>query len=269
MTVGLIGAGVMGETLLAGLLRSGMKTSDLLVAERRPDRAAELAEKYHVEVVDNETVAQRAQTVVLLVKPQDMEIVLSEIADSLQPGALVVSIAAGITTAFIESHLSHGTHVVRAMPNTPALVDQAMSAISPGSTCNDEHLATAQQLLQSVGKVIQLPEKYQDAVTAISGSGPAYIYYVTEAMIEAGVMLGLPRDISTEMVYQTVYGAATMLKETQMHPTVLREQVTSPGGTTVAALRVFDDFKVRAAFLSAMEAARDRSAELGKGITHV
>ncbi len=254
----------MGETLIAGLLRSGMPATELLIAERRADRADELGEKYGVEVVDNATVARRAETIVLLVKPQDMETVLAEIADSLQPGALVISIAAGITTAFIESHLPQGTHVVRAMPNTPALVDQAMAAISPGTTCNAEHLATAERLLQSVGKVLQLPEKYQDAVTAISGSGPAYIYYVTEAMIEAGVMLGLPRDIATEMVYQTVYGAATMLIETQMHPTVLREQVTSPGGTTVAALRVFDDFKVRAAFLSAMEAARDRSAELGK-----
>jgi pyrroline-5-carboxylate reductase len=150
------------------------------------------------------------------------------------------------------------------MPNTPALVDQGMAAISPGSTCTSEHLDVAEELLESVGRVIRLPEKHMDAVTAISGSGPAYIFYVTEAMIEAGVMLGLTRDVATEMVYQTVYGAATMLRETQQHPTVLREQVTSPGGTTVAALRVFDDFKVRAAFLSAMEAARDRSAELGR-----
>ena len=264
MTIGIVGAGVMGETLLAGLLRSGMPTSQLLVAERRADHAAELSAKYGVEVVDNSSVAKRCDTLVLLVKPQDMSTVLSEIADDLKPGALVISIAAGITTSYLEQHLPVGTHVVRAMPNTPALVDQAMCAISPGSTCTSEHLATAAQLLGSVGKVIQLPEKHQDAVTAICGSGPAYIFYVTEAMIEAGVMLGMPRDVATEMVFQTVYGAATMLKETQQHPTVLREQVTSPGGTTVAALRVFDDFKVRAAFLSAMEAARDRSAELGQ-----
>ena len=264
MTIGIIGAGVMGETLLAGLLRSGMPAADMLVAERRADRAAELAVKYGVEVSDNGSVAARADTIVLLVKPQDMETVLCEIASHLRPGALVISIAAGTTTAFIESHLPAGTHVVRAMPNTPALVDQAMAAISPGTTCTPEHLDTAQHLLESVGKVVRLPEKHMDAVTAISGSGPAYIFYVTEAMIEAGVMLGLTRDVATEMVYQTVYGAATMLRETQQHPTVLREQVTSPGGTTVAALRVFDDFKVRAAFLSAMEAARDRSAELGR-----
>ncbi|CAB4330339.1 MAG: pyrroline-5-carboxylate reductase [Actinobacteria bacterium] len=264
MTVGIIGAGVMGETLLAGLLRSGMPTQELLIAERRADRAAELADKYGVTVVDNGTAASRADTLILLVKPQDMPGVLAEISQTLRPGALVISIAAGITTEYLEGLLPAGTHVVRVMPNTPALVDQAMSAISPGSTCNAEHLETAETLMRSVGKVIQLPEKYQDAVTAISGSGPAYIYYVTEAMIEAGVMLGMPRDVSTQMVYQTVFGAASMLMETQLHPTVLREQVTSPGGTTVAALRVFDDFKVRAAFLSAMEAARDRSIELGK-----
>lgn len=264
MTIGIIGAGVMGETLLAGLIRAGIPAAELLVAERRPERGAELATRYGVEVADNAAVAGHAETLVLLVKPQDMEIVLGEIAPHLRKGALVISIAAGTTTAFIESHLPPGAHVVRAMPNTPALVDQAMVAISPGTTCTPEHLDVAQHLLESVGKVIQLPEKHMDAVTAISGSGPAYIFYVTEAMIEAGVMLGLTRDVATEMVYQTVYGAATMLRETQQHPTVLREQVTSPGGTTVAALRVFDDFKVRAAFLSAMEAARDRSAELGR-----
>lgn len=253
----------MGETLVAGLLRSGMEQGDLLVAERRAERALELADKYGVEVAGNDDVARRCETLVLLVKPQDMPTVLGEIGGALQPGALVISVAAGTTTAFIEAHLPAGTHVVRVMPNTPALVDEAMSAIAAGSTSTAEHLATTERLMASVGKTIQLPEKYMDAVTAISGSGPAYIYYVAEAMIEAGVMLGLPRDVATELVYQTVLGAATMLNESNLHPTVLREQVTSPGGTTVAALRVFDDFKVRAAFLSAMEAARNRAAELG------
>ena len=263
MTTGIIGAGVMGETLLAGLLRAGMPPADLVVGERREDRRAELAAKYGVEIADNAAVAALSDTIILLVKPQDMASVLGEISPTLKPGALVISIAAGITTTYLESLLPAGTHVVRAMPNTPALFEEAMTAVSPGSTCTEQHLAVAEELLKSVGKVMQLPEKYQDAVTAISGSGPAYIYYVAEAMIEAGVMLGLPRDLATDMVKQTVFGAATMLKDSGLHPTVLREQVTSPGGTTVAALRVFDDFKVRAAFLSAMEAARDRSRELG------
>jgi pyrroline-5-carboxylate reductase len=263
--VAVIGAGVMGETLLSGLLRAGRPTADLVVAERRPERAAELREKYGVEVLGNTEAAEKASTLVLVVKPQDMASVLDEIAGSVQPGTLVVSLAAGITTEFLEQRLPAGTPVVRVMPNTPALVDQGMAAISPGAHCDDEHLAEAEALLRAVGKVVQVPEKHQDAVTAISGSGPAYIFYVTEAMIEAGVFLGLPRTTATELVVQTLYGAATMLRETGEHPGVLRENVTSPGGTTVAALRTLDDHKVRAAFISALEAARDRSHELASG----
>ena len=263
--VAVIGAGVMGETLLSGLLRAGRPTADLVVAERRPERAAELREKYGVEVLGNTDAAEKASTLVLVVKPQDMASVLDEIAGSVQPGTLVVSLAAGITTEFLEQRLPAGTPVVRVMPNTPALVDQGMAAISPGAHCDDEHLAEAEALLRAVGKVVQVPEKHQDAVTAISGSGPAYIFYVTEAMIEAGVFLGLPRTTATELVVQTLYGAATMLRETGEHPGVLRENVTSPGGTTVAALRTLDDHKVRAAFISALEAARDRSHELASG----
>jgi pyrroline-5-carboxylate reductase len=151
------------------------------------------------------------------------------------------------------------------MPNTPALVDQGMAAVSPGRHCTAEHLDEAEALLRSCGRVVQVPERYQDAVTAISGSGPAYIFYVVEAMIEAGVVLGLPRATSTELVVQTLFGAATMLKETGEHPTVLRERVSSPGGTTVAALRQLDDHKVRAAFIRAIEAAAQRSHELAAG----
>ena len=190
---------------------------------------------------------------------------LSEIRDHVVPGNLVVSLAAGITTGYLESRLPEGSSVVRVMPNTPALVDQGMAAVSPGQHCTPEHLDEAEALLRSCGRVVQVPEKYQDAVTAISGSGPAYIFYVVEAMIEAGVVLGLPRATSTELVVQTLFGAATMLKETGEHPTVLRERVSSPGGTTVAALRQLDDHKVRAAFISAIEAAAQRSHELAAG----
>jgi pyrroline-5-carboxylate reductase len=151
------------------------------------------------------------------------------------------------------------------MPNTPALVDQGMAAVSAGAHCDEAHLAEAEDLLRAVGKVVRLDEKHLDAVTAISGSGPAYIFYVAEAMIEAGVFLGLPRSTATELVVQTFYGSATMLRETGEHPSVLRENVTSPGGTTVAALRTLDDHKVRAAFISALEAARDRSHDLASG----
>ncbi|KAA1419542.1 pyrroline-5-carboxylate reductase [Nocardioides humilatus] len=260
-----IGAGVMGETLLSGLVRAGRRVDQLLVGEKREARAAELEERYGVAVVSNIEAATKADTVALVVKPQDMADVLREIAPVLRPGQLLVSLAAGITTAFIESHVPEGVAVVRVMPNTPALVDQGMSAISAGSHCDDAHLAEAEGLMASVGKVLIVPEKQQDAVTAISGSGPAYIFFVVESMIEAGVHLGLPRTTASELTIQTLVGSAAMLSETGEHPTVLREQVTSPAGTTAAALRELEVHKVRAAFLAALEAARDRSRELASG----
>jgi pyrroline-5-carboxylate reductase len=264
-TTAIFGAGVMGETLLSGLIRSGRDVADLSITEKRTDHAAALNAKYGVSVLDNATAAKSADVLVLVVKPQDMDGLLGEIRDHVVSGNLVVSLAAGITTAYLESRLPEGSSVVRVMPNTPALVDQGMAAISPGQHCTPEHLDEAEALLRSCGRVVQVPEKYQDAVTAISGSGPAYIFYVVEAMIEAGVVLGLPRATSTELVVQTLFGAATMLKETGEHPTVLRERVSSPGGTTVAALRELDDHKVRAAFIRAIEAAAQRSHQLAAG----
>jgi pyrroline-5-carboxylate reductase len=200
--------------------------------------------------------------VVLVVKPQDMADLLDEIADALRPGTLVVSLAAGVDIASIESRLGDDIAVVRVMPNTPALVDEGMAAISSGTHTTQEHLDHVTEILSATGRVLTVPERYQDAVTAISGSGPAYLFFVVEAMIEAGVHLGLPRDTSTELVVQTMLGSAKMLRETGEHPTVLRERVTSPGGTTAAAIRQLEDHKVRAAFLGAMEAARDRSRDL-------
>jgi pyrroline-5-carboxylate reductase len=261
----ILGAGVMGEALLSGLVRAGRRVDRLLVGEKRPERARELEERYGVAVVSNVEAARRAETVVLVVKPQDMGDLLDEIAGELRAGQLVVSLAAGTTTAFIESRVPAGVAVVRVMPNTPALVDEGMAAISPGSHCDDRHLAEAEGLMSSVGKVLRIPERQQDAVTAISGSGPAYIFFVVESMIEAGVHLGLPRATATDLVIQTVVGSATMLRETGTHPTVLREQVTSPAGTTAAALRELEIHKVRAAFLAAMGAARDRSRALAQG----
>ncbi|HET7762478.1 MAG TPA: pyrroline-5-carboxylate reductase [Phycicoccus sp.] len=264
-TVAIFGAGVMGETLLSGLLRAGRPPADLVITERREERAAELTDKYGVRALGNTEAAALADTLVLVVKPQDMEALLEEIAPHVAPGNLVVSLAAGITTTFLETRLPAGRAVVRVMPNTPALVDQGMAAVSAGAHCDPGHLREAEALLEATGKVIEVPEKLQDAVTAISGSGPAYIFYVVEAMIEAGVVLGMPRSTATELVVQTLFGAATMIKETGQHPTVLREQVTSPGGTTAAALRELDDHKVRAAFIRAMEAAAVRSRELAGG----
>jgi pyrroline-5-carboxylate reductase len=267
MSVAILGAGVMGETLLSGLIRAGRRADDLLVGEKRSERALELQERYGVRTVGNVEAAQKAETVVLVVKPQDMDDLLNEIAAVVQPGQLVVSLAAGITTAFIESRLPEGAAVVRVMPNTAALVDEGMAAISRGSHCDEEHLVEAESLLASVGRVIRVPEHQLDAVTAVSGSGPAYIFFVVESMIEAGVHLGLSRGTAAELVVQTVVGSAKLLRETGEHPTVLRERVTSPGGTTAAAVRELEDHKVRAAFLTALEAARDRSRALAEGVS--
>ena len=264
-TVAIMGVGVMGATLLSGLVRSGRDTADLVITGRNAERAQELASTHGVRRMGNVDAARVADTLVLVVKPQDMGGLLAEIHDHVRSGALVVSLAAGITTGFLEERLPEGTAVVRVMPNTPALVDEGMAAISAGAHCDEVHLSEAEELMRSCGKVLRIPEKHMDAVTAISGSGPAYIFYVVEAMIEAGVLLGMPRATSTELVVQTLYGAATMLKETGQHPTVLREQVSSPGGTTMAALRQLDDHKVRAAFVTAMEAAAERSKQLASG----
>ncbi len=258
----ILGAGVMGETVLSGLLRAGWRADQIVATDRRLERQHELSAKYGIKMLENTEAVAEAETVILVVKPQDMNDLLKEISQSIKPGALVVSLAAGVDTAFIESRLPEGVAVVRVMPNTPAQVDEGMAAISPGSHSTQDHLDRVTEILSATGRVITVPERYQDAVTAISGTGPAYLFFVVEAMIEAGVHLGLPRDTATELVVQTMLGSAKLLRETGEHPTVLRERVTSPGGTTAAAVRELEDHKVRAAFLRAMEAARDRSRDL-------
>jgi len=258
----ILGAGVMGETVLSGLLRAGWSPDQIVATDRRPERQTELTERYGIKMLDNVDAAADADTVILVVKPQDMYDLLAEIAGVLHSDALVVSLAAGVDTAAIESELGPQVAVVRVMPNTPAQVDEGMAAISPGTSANQEHLDRVTRILSATGRVVTVPERYQDAVTAISGSGPAYLFFVVEAMIEAGVHLGLPRDTATELVVQTMLGSAKLLRETGEHPTVLRERVTSPGGTTAAAVRSLEDHKVRAAFLNAIEAARDRSRDL-------
>jgi pyrroline-5-carboxylate reductase len=258
----ILGAGVMGETLLSGLLRSGWSADQIVATDRRIERQVELVDRYGITMLANDQAVAEADTVILVVKPQDMADLLDEIRDSLKPDTLVISLAAGVDTASIEARLPDGIAVVRVMPNTPAQVDEGMAAISAGSHSDEQHLERVTQILSATGRVVTVPERYQDAVTAISGSGPAYLFFVVEAMIEAGVHLGLPRDIATQLVVQTMLGSAKLLRETGEHPTVLRERVTSPGGTTAAAVRQLEDHKVRAAFIGAMEAARDRSREL-------
>jgi pyrroline-5-carboxylate reductase len=263
MTIAIIGAGVMGETVMAGLLDAGTPSSEIVVAERRPERVDELNATYGVRCATLVEAVTDASIVFLVVKPQDVAGVLDEIAPSVASEALVISLAAGITTSFIESKLADGVAVARVMPNTPALLKQGMSAISAGSSCTQEHLNRAETLLGTIGRVVIVPESQQDAVTAISGSGPAYIFYVAEAMYAAGLSLGVEPEVTMELVLQTIFGAATMLRETGVPPEVLRQRVSSPGGTTVAAINTLDEHKVREAFAAAMFAAMNRSVELG------
>ncbi|MDN5744471.1 MAG: pyrroline-5-carboxylate reductase, partial [Nocardioidaceae bacterium] len=198
-TTAVIGAGVMGETLLSGLLGSGHAVDRLIVVEKRAERATELAQRYGVRVVDDLAQAAAADTLLLVVKPQDIGDVLAQMGTSLRSGQLLISLAAGITTGFIEERVPAGVAVVRVMPNTPALVRQGMSVISGGANCEDRHLAEAEELMSCVGQAVRVPESQQDAVTAISGSGPAYLFLVVESMIEAGVHLGVPRAVAHEL----------------------------------------------------------------------
>jgi pyrroline-5-carboxylate reductase len=263
--IGILGAGKMGEALISGLLRAGCSPSGVLAVVRRPDRAVALRESYGIRVASAAEAAKSADTLIITVKPQDMTALLDEIAPHMPADRLVISVAAGITTSMIERRLGADVPVVRVMSNTPVLVDEAMSVISAGTHAGEEHLRRAEELLRPVGKVLRIPESQQDAATALSGSGPAYVYFLVEAMVDAGILLGMPRGTALEMVTQAVYGAATMLRESGEHPVILREAVTSPGGTTISAIRELERHGVRAAFLAAIEAARDRGAELGSG----
>jgi pyrroline-5-carboxylate reductase len=264
--IAILGAGKMGEALASGLLRAGVVSPDQIVAAaRHPDRAEQLRQAYGIDVLSATQAAAKADTLVIAVKPQDMDALLAEINPAVTPDQLVISVAAGITTAFIGRRLSGDVPVVRVMSNTPVLVDEAMSVISPGPHATEEHLRRAEELLRPVGKVLRIPESQQDAATALSGSGPAYVYFLVEAMVDAGILLGMPRQTALEMVKQAVYGAATMLRDSGEHPVLLREAVTSPGGTTINAIRELERHGVRAAILAAIEAARDRGRELGAG----
>jgi len=258
----------MGEALVSGLIRSGGRApEEIMITGRREERVRELAERLEGvgATLSNPEAVRWASTIVLTVKPQDMQVLLEQISEEVRPSQLVITFAAGIRTSFVERYVPAGTPVVRVMSNVPVLVDEAMSVISPGLHAEDKHLVVADELLSSVGRVIRLPEKHQDAVTATSGSGPAYFFLLAEAMIEACILLGLSRDVATELIIQTMLGSAKMLRDTGRHPVELREMVTSPGGTTIMAIRHLEQAGVRAAFLNAIDAACKRSAELAIG----
>lgn len=274
-----LGVGVMGGAVLAAILDAGVRTgaenvprrghevppavdpANVRVSTLDPGAAARWRER-GVTVTGNADAVAGARVVIVATKPADVTAVLDEATPALTPGVVVISLAAGVPLATLEAHVPAGTAVVRVMPNTPALVGEGMSAMSPGTACSPTQADLARGLLAACGAVITVPEPQQDAVTALSGSGPAYLFYVLEAMIDAGVLLGLPRPVATELAVQTAYGAATMVRRGGEHPALLRERVTSPGGTTAAALRTLDAKGVRAAMMEAIEAAARRSAEL-------
>jgi len=261
-TVAVIGAGKIGELVLSGLLRAGWPASHLLATARREERGQEITDRYGVRVTDNLTAVTEADVLAVAVKPQDAGVLLDEIGSKIPSDKLIISLCAGLPTSFFAARLPEGTPVVRVMTNTPALVDQAMTAISAGPHATGEHLAIAEEMFKPLGRTIRVPESQQDAVTALSGSGPAYFYLLVEAMIDAGILLGLPRQVAHELIVQTAIGSAVMLRDSGEHPVKLREAVTSPAGTTISAIRELENHGVRAALLSALEAARDRAREI-------
>jgi pyrroline-5-carboxylate reductase len=264
----ILGGGKMGEALLSGLLRSGWRIpEDVIVTVRRQERATDLVARHGVAVsFDNVEALSQAEIAIVAVKPQDMEALLGQISSAVRPEQLIISIAAGIPTAFIERRIPAEVPVVRVMSNVPAVVDEAMTVVSAGAHASEKHLAVAEEIWSHVGRVVRLAEKHLDAVTATSGSGPAYFALLAEAMIDACILLGLSRDVATELIVQTMLGSAKMLRETGMHPVELRELVTSPGGTTISAIRELEGRGVRAAFLEAIDAACRRARELASGI---
>jgi pyrroline-5-carboxylate reductase len=263
-TLAILGGGKIGEALLSGLLRASRSTDDIVISEKHPERAAYLASTYDIETHSVEGALSVARTVLIAVKPQDIDALLAEMRPHVTDKQVIVSVAAGVTTARIERGLGGSVAVVRCMPNTPALVDEAMTAICAGTHADSTHLDLAEAMLSTVGKVVRVPESQLDAVTALSGSGPAYFFFLVEAMIDAGILLGLPRELAAQLIVQTAIGSAKMLRDSGEHPVQLREAVTSPGGTTIAAIRELEIHGVRAAMLAAVEAACLRSAELGK-----
>jgi pyrroline-5-carboxylate reductase len=265
--ISVLGAGKAGEALVAGLLSSGWsKPADIVATARHQERIDELSKRYGIEgTLDNVAAVKGAQVVVIAVKPQDIEALLGDVGAALDSSQTVLSIAAAIPTELIERHVGDGVPVVRAMPNAPVTVHEGMAGVTGGAHATEEHVALAEEVLGSVGRSVRVDEAYMDAVTAVSGSGPAYFALLAESMIEAGILLGLSREVSTDLVVQTMLGTAKLLRDEKMHPVELREMVTSPGGTTISAIRELEQAGVRAAFLNAIQAAMKRSRELAEG----
>ena len=266
-TLAVLGAGNIGSALIGGLLRGQDLPADQIRATRRDERAQErLRERFPGVTVSGDNVAAvtGASIVLITVKPQNAAALMAEIRDHVAPGALVLSTLAGVLTSALAEALGQDLAVVRAMPNTPALVDEAATAIAPGQHADDAHIATARAVFEAVGLVEVVPEGLMDAVTGLSGSGPAYVFMLIEGLTDAGVKQGLPRPTSLRLAVQTVLGAARLAQETGEHPAILRNQVTTPGGTTIAAVAELEKHGLRTMMIDAVQIATERSRQLSR-----
>jgi pyrroline-5-carboxylate reductase len=263
-TIGIIGAGNIGTAVIGGILRAKLSDPKNIFASRRnPSALEQLSKEFHINTTsDNRKVAKSSSVILVSVKPQNAKQVLTEIRDVVDESKIIISVMAGIKTTLINQLLGLSCPVIRTMPNTPVLVDSGATAISPGKYARDEHMKIAQTIFKSVGKVEFVPEQLMDAVTGLSGSGPAYIYMVIEAMTDGGVKMGIPRELAHRLAAQTVLGAARLVIETGKHPAILKDEVTTPGGTAIAAVHELETHGLRTMLINAVSTATARSKEL-------
>ena len=266
-TVAVIGAGNIGRALIGGMIDSNLIAADQVIAARRTEAALDaLADEYpglHT-TTDNVAAVEKASVVLLTIKPQSRAEVVTEIREHVERDVLVISVLAGITTERLQLGFGQDQPVIRAMPNTPALVDAGATAISPGTYASDDHVAMAREIFEAVGEVVTVPEEHMDAVTGLSGSGPAYVYMFIEALTDAGVKQGMSRKDAAKLSAQTVYGAAKLAIETGKHPAILRDEVTTPGGTAIAAVSSLEEHGLRTMLINAVGTATQRSKELNE-----
>lgn len=262
--VGIIGVGKLGEAIALGLIKNGaLAASDIVGSAKRDGSLERIRTKVGIEAVaSNQDLVRKSDIVLLAVKPQNVAKVCDDIRPALKPTQLVVSVAASVTTAFIEERLGLEVPVIRAMPNTPSLINAGMTAICAGKFATKAHLALAKEIFESVGLVVELDESLFDGVTALSASGPAYIYVVIESLAEAGVKLGIPRDVSTLLAAQTMLGSAKLVLETKQHPALLKDSVTTPAGCTIDGLLELEDGRLRVTLIKAVVKAAERASQL-------
>jgi pyrroline-5-carboxylate reductase len=262
--LGVVGVGKLGEAIVGGLLRQGdLGTADVAGSVGHAESVDRVRERLGIETTtDNRELVAGRDVVLIAVKPQNMDRVLREIADVLEPGQLLISVAASVTTPFVQERLAGPVPVVRAMPNTPSVMNKGMTALSGGLYAKPEHLHVAESIFACVGETVFVDESLMDGVTALSASGPAYLYVIIESLAEAGVKLGIPRDVSTLLAAQTMLGAASMVLESKAHPALLKDMVTTPAGCTIDGLMELEEGKLRVTLIKAVVKAAERAREL-------